>query len=555
MASGAGIKESSDIVVPPDFKTIDLIAGIRTGEYFSFYSFRELYERNRLNKTLFLGSRNMKTKLNPDVISKINSANKFIEVSRGLVQSSIVKKMETYKIFGLDDYLEIPKRKVNDSATSSVEQIFRILRREDNKNKETSIDKSYLINSINSKRKNQNIFILRVISRNVLDKIGFVNPKDFKTFANYFVESSGNEFLSPIIKNTSLPRFVYFTALKSLFQNTGDIKLTENSVCYNVIKHNEKGDIALVKNLVYSNSLTVSENNSNLFEKSFKNRTECTAKNVSLGSIFFGYFKEGILFPLEKLILDKVDVEETDIFQNKFNNLDSKINLVKVKQFYNYPKKVLDVIILSKNIESPFLFDPTEFTESDFVDAFINTLSIKDSTREFTNLSNSEFILFSDFRIRLLQEFINYIDIVFKKKGALNMKKTNVISKIESSIGKIKGELKGARSTLDKSTFVKIFKDITGQKDDIVKAVKDFLATTELMYGVRGDNEYFEILRNISYFIFCEKEEACDELVKDDYGNVTFPFILGTVPVQEGPESTVFYNTKLKIFTSPRIKV
>ena len=552
MASGDALKPSE--IKISGAVSVDLIAAVKFEETFFFVSFRELVQNKMIiQDTSFKYPKIGKVEFSPELDSLFQEQNPLI----GIKDNKIIIKKKLEEVFGLQYTSEFTNKiielnssrsavqlieKMNSSVLSdkSVEKIL---------NKYMNKDKIYLLRAIKKgKSDDKNLFVDKDRS--------YIHYKDFVNFLNYAgVDNIKGAEKYYFFQNTDLPRIATSKFLRSMLKEKGNFRGSFGDICWDIDR-----DLNLVSNVEYSKNFYVEKVNYSLFDA--KESPSCYPGNFNIKDRIVGYYKDGVFERIEIDVLDKDQSAVSDYYIKNVKNKSSqfKQSYRKFRDFYSYPDKTLMIYVLQKVAKNPFFDTVSEKTSVQYARGFYKTL---DPTKTYDY----------SFQTKLKRELLNFIMNNYTKGNRLTIRNPKNSDKVRKILIEIEKDiLNGSpRKSFGNSYYVTLedyidlIEILTGRRDSLKKtrgiesrilkvgegdAIKVFLSNPNVFYGDQYQNSY-EILRHMSYFILCDKEEnACDQVktvdsyLDSDYESMD---LLRNLPPEEGYK--LYYNTSTGVFS------
>lgn len=537
----------------------DIIACVKFEDYYCFFSFQELYENNSFNDTKFIY--NNKEKLIPSRRIKDSlSQNEFI----GISGDKIILKKSLYDFFQFQYYEpEINERVFTSSSTyrRTITGLFRYLNGKDYSLGDTNFLDDKNFKTSNAYGNPKNIFFMRVLENN------FLYPEDVEEFSLKAASISSKNFSDFNIKSHDLPRIVDYNLLNIIFSQLGSRQMASGQMCYNIIYHEDT--LYLEKNIDVGKENTIENINQNNFEESFLDFNRgCYLEDFRLGDDIIGILYEGVFFPFDRSMLIKEDGLQKNYFRLHLENYDPE-NLLKrsifaIRKYFGYPKKTL--YLLSSRPRNDYPYDEKTFEYKTFTEAFYNLVTFYKPIRKSTNKKISLYGMLSGtstlneliyFRLEVIDEFLNYVNNNYVRNGLLQDRnypnRKEIIKNLELIRDKISigNKIVTRDGNIDKDLFSYIVTRLTGIPDED-EALVNFLSSPSIIYGDYEDKEY-PYLRSIAFFVTCDKDNACDNLMQyseTDTENITFPVLVDQRLGTFTKSFSVYYNTRLLTYSN-----
>lgn len=537
----------------------DIIACVKFEDYYCFFSFRELYENNSFNDTRFIYN-NKQNVLPSRKIRNSLSKNEFI----GLSSDNIILKKSLYDFFQFQYYEPEINREVFKGSSNyrrTITGLFRYLNGKDYSLGNTNFldDKNFKISSHYGNPKN--IYFMRVLENS------FILPDDVKDFALKAASISGKNFSDFNLKSYDLPRIVDYNLLNIIFSQLGARQMASGQMCYNIIYH--KDTLYLEKNMTVDEENVIQEINQNNFEESFFDFNRgCYLEDFRIGDNILGILYDGVFIPFSRDMLLKEDSQQKNYFRIHLENYDNKSLLKKtifsIRKYFGYPKKTL--YLLSSRPRYDYPYEERTYDYTTFTQAFYNLVTFYKPVRKTGNnkislygaVSNSGVLEeLTNFRLEVIEEFLDYINNNYIRTGFFQDKffpnRNAIIENLKIIRDKISiGEkIVTRQGNINKDIFSYVIKGLTGIPDED-EALLEFFSSPSIIYGDYEDRIY-PYLRSISFFVTCDKENACDNLITasdSDTENITFPVLIDQRLDTFAKSFSIYYNTRLLTYVN-----
>jgi hypothetical protein len=576
MASGDGLKKSVKSFDDPNtFRKSDLVLCSRFEDIYAFFLFSELYDDKYFSDTQLIYNKSGSIKFEGETKNKLLKKNKLISING----NNINKKVSLVNLFQFNIFTEpkiIPSKvQKSGSFKNSFSYIFDYLNGtnpafKDNTGK--TIKQTNFLSDSNIKKINAEASKYETHVMRVLEKGGFIIPKDIESFSK-FMGLNPKYFNNISITFRDLPRLCDTNFLKYMFSQEGRKKFKGGNLCYTVIPYN-KNQKALVPNVEINDAMHVTyinykhyTNNNFVFD-----RKACDPKGFEINDKVVGFLRNGLYVLNNDDTILQIEAEEKQYFDSVSSG--KKGIIENFRKNFRYPRTVLGILVMrsSFNISD---FDTVTSRQSSvhYAEGFYNTISMSKSGMPNTSIfgmgSNPDAIL--SFRDILCKEFFEFIKYQFLENLIIKSKtdtKTNslyqYIKKVErkcfmesdeyarkrgprTSFSFLENLFGDNRRLTEKSSFVYIITNLMGIPDPNM-AVISFFGLPAIIHGHQTENQY-KSLRNISYFVRCSYTESCDDIVQvvqvrgDE--NYSFPFL-------KNPSGTysMYFNTKFAMFSA-----
>lgn len=543
MASGNSLTEM-DVKIN-NFVTIDLLIAVRIEDLVLFVSLRETLEgKTKLRDTSFVYPKSTGS-LKQEELKSLGSKNPLIGIS-GILDKKINFKKKIDDVFGLSYVPEVASKKIILGPSQPISVTMELL------NKAAFTDSKF--SSLNSKMNQANIFLIRTILSNKNDrsqfneKFGYLHFKDYKNFIEKSKITTKIENRS-YFRNFDLPRLSNVSFMDLFSKQTGNLMSVDGTICWNLDEN-----LNLVSNIEYSSDRVVTKVNYEYFNDSLINREICSPDKFKLEDKLVGYIENGVYKPIDSRILTEKKSLQMSFYTENVKKLEkgrlTSYLKLKYRNFFNYPKTSISVLVIRENTVSPF-FDKTITATmgKSYIEGFFNTLdpiTMKPAENEFAN--------------QLKQELLNFIMIRYVRRNRLtirNQKKNDEVRKIlleiEKDIQTGYPRIKYGKKDfyVMKEDYVRIIQVLTGIDDSRDNpgegnSLKVFLKDPNIIYGTI-EGEQFNLLKYISYFVLCEDNEYCGE-IKEVSTPLTSMDIL--IKPSATPEYKMYFNTNTRKFTT-----
>ena len=543
MASGNSLTEM-DVKIN-NFVTIDLLIAVRIEDLVLFVSLRETLEgKTKLGDTSFIYPKSTGS-LKQEELKSLGSKNPLIGIS-GILDKKINFKKKIDDVFGLSYVPEVASKKIILGPSQPISVTMELL------NKAAFTDSKF--SSLNSKMNQANIFLIRTILSNKNDrsqfneKFGYLHFKDYKNFIEKSKITTKIENRS-YFRNFDLPRLSNVSFMDLFSKQTGNLMSVDGTICWNLDEN-----LNLVSNIEYSSDRVVTKVNYEYFNDSLINREICSPDKFKLEDKLVGYIENGVYKPIDSRILAEKKSLQMSFYTENVKKLEkgrlTSYLKLKYRNFFNYPKTSISVLVIRENTVSPF-FDKTITATmgKSYIEGFFNTLdpiTMKPAENEFAN--------------QLKQELLNFIMIRYVRRNRLtirNQKKNDEVRKIlleiEKDIQTGYPRIKYGKKDfyVMKEDYVRIIQVLTGIDDSRDNpgegnSLKVFLKDPNIIYGTI-EGEQFNLLKYISYFVLCEDNEYCGE-IKEVSTPLTSMDIL--IKPSATPEYKMYFNTNTRKFTT-----
>lgn len=543
MASGNSLTEM-DVKIN-NFVTIDLLIAVRIEDLVLFVSLRETLEgKTKLRDTSFVYPKSTGS-LKQEELKSLGSKNPLIGIS-GILDKKINFKKKIDDVFGLSYVPEVASKKIMLGPSQPISVTMELL------NKAAFTDSKF--SSLNSKMNQANIFLIRTILSNKNDrsqfneKFGYLHFKDYKNFIEKSKITTKIENRS-YFRNFDLPRLSNVSFMDLFSKQTGNLMSVDGTICWNLDEN-----LNLVSNIEYSSDRVVTKVNYEYFNDSLINREICSPDKFKLEDKLVGYIENGVYKPIDSRILTEKKSLQMSFYTENVKKLEkgrlTSYLKLKYRNFFNYPKTSISVLVIRENTVSPF-FDKTITATmgKSYIEGFFNTLdpiTMKPAENEFAN--------------QLKQELLNFIMIRYVRRNRLtirNQKKNDEVRKIlleiEKDIQTGYPRIKYGKKDfyVMKEDYVRIIQVLTGIDDSRDNpgegnSLKVFLKDPNIIYGTI-EGEQFNLLKYISYFVLCEDNEYCGE-IKEVSTPLTSMDIL--IKPSATPEYKMYFNTNTRKFTT-----
>ena len=543
MASGNSLTEM-DVKIN-NFVTIDLLIAVRIEDLVLFVSLRETLEgKTKLRDTSFVYPKSTGS-LKQEELKSLGSKNPLIGIS-GILDKKINFKKKIDDVFGLSYVPEVASKKIMLGPSQPISVTMELL------NKAAFTDSKF--SSLNSKMNQANIFLIRTILSNKNDrsqfneKFGYLHFKDYKNFIEKSKITTKIENRS-YFRNFDLPRLSNVSFMDLFSKQTGNLMSVDGTICWNLDEN-----LNLVSNIEYSSDRVVTKVNYEYFNDSLINREICSPDKFKLEDKLVGYIENGVYKPIDSRILAEKKSLQMSFYTENVKKLEkgrlTSYLKLKYRNFFNYPKTSISVLVIRENTVSPF-FDKTITATmgKSYIEGFFNTLdpiTMKPAENEFAN--------------QLKQELLNFIMIRYVRRNRLtirNQKKNDEVRKIlleiEKDIQTGYPRIKYGKKDfyVMKEDYVRIIQVLTGIDDSRDNpgegnSLKVFLKDPNIIYGTI-EGEQFNLLKYISYFVLCEDNEYCGE-IKEVSTPLTSMDIL--IKPSATPEYKMYFNTNTRKFTT-----
>lgn len=543
MASGNSLTEM-DVKIN-NFVTIDLLIAVRIEDLVLFVSLRETLEgKTKLRDTSFVYPKSTGS-LKQEELKSLGSKNPLIGIS-GILDKKINFKKKIDDVFGLSYVPEVASKKIILGPSQPISVTMELL------NKAAFTDSKF--SSLNSKMNQANIFLIRTILSNKNDrsqfneKFGYLHFKDYKNFIEKSKITTKIENRS-YFRNFDLPRLSNVSFMDLFSKQTGNLMSVDGTICWNLDEN-----LNLVSNIEYSSDRVVTKVNYEYFNDSLINREICSPDKFKLEDKLVGYIENGVYKPIDSRILAEKKSLQMSFYTENVKKLEkgrlTSYLKLKYRNFFNYPKTSISVLVIRENTVSPF-FDKTITATmgKSYIEGFFNTLdpiTMKPAENEFAN--------------QLKQELLNFIMIRYVRRNRLtirNQKKNDEVRKIlleiEKDIQTGYPRIKYGKKDfyVMKEDYVRIIQVLTGIDDSRDNpgegnSLKVFLKDPNIIYGTI-EGEQFNLLKYISYFVLCEDNEYCGE-IKEVSTPLTSMDIL--IKPSATPEYKMYFNTNTRKFTT-----
>ncbi len=543
MASGNSLTEM-DVKIN-NFITIDLLLGVRIEDLVLFVSLRETLEgKTKLGDTSFIYPKSSGS-LKQEELKSLGSKNPLIGIS-GLLEKKINFKKNIADVFGLSYVPEVASKKIVLGPSQPISVTMELL------NKAAFTDSKF--NSLNSKMNKANIFLIRSILSNKNDRsqfnerFGYLHFKDYKNFIEKSRITTKIENRS-YFRNFDLPRLSTVSFMDSFSKQTGNLMSVDGTICWNLDEN-----LDLVSNIEYSSDRVVTKVNYGYFDDSLINRETCYPDKFKLEDKLVGYFENGIYKQLDSRILEEKKSLQMSFYTENVKKLEkgklTSYLKLKYRKFFSYPKISIYVLVIRENIVTPF-FDKTIGTNmgKTYVEGFFNTLdpvTMKPEENPFAN--------------QLKQELLNFIMTRYQRRNRLTIRNSKKSDEVREILINIEKDIQTGYPRLKygkrefyvmKEDYVRIIQVLTGIDDSRDNtgegnSLKVFLKDPNILYGTIED-EQFNLLKFISYFVLCEDNEYCGE-IKD----VASPLTSMDMLIKPGIDNSykMYFNTVTRKFTT-----
>ncbi len=529
----------------------DIIACVKFDDFYCFFSFQELYENKSFTSTKFIYDNLSRTKFGPELEEALTK-NEFIGLGDMLTHDVIVLKKSIYNFFQFQYFEPNIFENIFTSSSSyrrTTAGIFRYLN-----GKDTSLGSSNFLDdskfsTANTYGNPKNIFFMRVLENN------FIYPEDVKNFASSAASVSSKNFGELGLKITDLPRIVDFDLLNIIFSQVGARQMSAGQLCYNLTYF--RGKVYLEKNIDTNEENIITTINQNSF---LGTDLKCIPDYFRIGDEVIGVMDQGSFIPLDRNYLLKLENSEQGYFRSYLENYSDEKDL-------EYPKRTFYLLVTRYRPEYPY--DEKFYEYTMFTNGFYNLVSFYKPASRQGNANIPYYSIFSSkadlnslsyFRVKVIEEFLQYIDNNFIKNGILDEtyypnknKIIECLNFIQDSIS-LGSKIVTSAEQIDKEYFIYVITSLTNISDPNDSLVK-FFSSPGIVYGDYMDVEY-PYLRSIAFFVTCDKENACDSLTgpdEKDLTNITFPVLIDQ-RFYRGDNKTfsVYYNTVLETFVNYR---
>jgi len=529
----------------------DIIACVKFDDFYCFFSFQELYENKSFTSTKFIYDNISRIRFGEELYEALQK-NEFIGLGDIFTHDVIVLKKSIYNFFQFQYFEPNIVESFFTSSTSyrkTTSDIFRYLNGKDTSLGTTDFLGEGKFSTMNTYGNPKNIFYMRVLENN------FIYPEDVETFSNSVANVSSKDFGDLGLKITDLPRIVNFDLLNIIFSQIGPRQMSSGQMCYNLTHFRNK--VYLEKNIDINRENIITDINQNSF---IEGNSRCIPDYFRLGDEVIGMMYDGAFIPLDTNYLIEIENIEEGYFRSYLENYTGKKDL-------EYPKETFYLLVSRYRPEYPY--DEKFYEYTMFTNGFYNLVSFYKPAGNARNTNISYYSIFSTkanlnsfsyFRVKVIEEFLQYIDNNFIKNGLLDEmyypnkdKIIEYLNFIQDSIS-LGSKIVTRGDRIDKEYFIYIITSLMSTPDPNDSLV-EFLSSPAIIYGDYMDIEY-PYLRSIAFFVTCDKENACDSLVgatEDDQSNITFPVLIDQRFYREDNKTySVYYNTRLDTFVNYR---
>ena len=502
-------------------------------------------------ETKFIYTKKDEEKFGKEVFDALQT-NELIGVQDMFTHHTIVLKEPIYNFFQLQYYEPlIPENIIGNSTTyrRTSDDIFRYLNGQDESlSKENFLNSKENFNRANLVGKEKNIHFMRVLGND------FIHPEDIKKFSETFIGIPSRNFKDIHLKISDLPRLLDFSLLEYILTQTGTKEMSSDRLCYNLIYY--KDTIALEKNASITLDNTLEKINEMDFKESILDFNKgCFPDNFIEGDKAIGMLSKGVYTLLNRNELIKLENEQGFLVQSYIKEYDitsitSRI-VTSIKKYFDYPKKGPYLLVERESLDS--IDKKREYDFRMFTQGFYNlvtsykTLTTNRKGKKFLKnlVKNMEEVdILYSFRREVVKEFLLFIIVNYINISDVS---DDVIRYTES----IKDQIFSSNDEIKRDYFYYIITNLVKINDPDEAAVKLF-SHPNLIYGDLEGNQY-PLLRSISFFITCQKERGCQNIItasETDTKNLTFLNLLNQS--NRGPFESfdVYYNVDLKMYTN-----
>lgn len=512
---------SGDALKPAEIKirgavSVDLIAAVRFEEIFVFISLRELITNKlTLQDTAFKYPKSGKVEFSSDIDTLFQEKNPLI----GIKDNKIIIKKKLENIFGLEYTKEFANKIIQLDSARSASQIIQQMN-------SSVLSDSSIEKVLNKYMNKDSIYLMRCIKQGKIDdknlfvdkERSYIHYKDFVNFLNNAnidnIKGAENYYF---FQNTDLPRIATSKFLRSMLKEKGNFRSSIGDICWDIDR-----DLNLVSNVEYSKNLYIEKVNNSLFDP--KESPSCYPGNFNIKDKIIGYYKKGIFDRISIEVMDKEESKISDYYIKNVKNktTEFKKSYRKFRDFYSYPDKSLMIYVLQKVAKNPFFDNISEKSSVQYARGFYKTL---DPTKTYDY----------EFQTKLKKELINFILNNYTKGNRLTIRNPQDSDKVRKILIEMEKDILNGYSrqkfgnsyyvTLE--DYIDLIEILTGRRDSLKRtkgiqsrilkvgggdAIKIFMSNPSIFYGDQEEESY-PILRHMSYFILCDKEEnACDQI-------------------------------------------